>query len=371
MTEGTAEVAGHDDAAEHAVVEYERAEVERFAQGLPWDDVVSGDWFAKLLAHALHTYTAKANAQYFRDRYPGMPIDGVVDERIRAAARNAAIKGGLSASAYSAAVVTTIGSRGGASRAALPAAAASLIYDVAFVTRMQLRLVYDIAVLYQIPLDLSDPEDMWMLVRAILPVKAGEVTRSVVIKAAPEAARQVVKRFYSGAALTTAKSFPIVGKHLLQRTVIKTGIPVLGVPTAVVMNHRTTKAAGRHAKKIFREEARLVELARRLSQRTRHPELMLWVAWMVIRADQNTSAAEKTLFRYLGMMVRDQHQMSVDELGSVVDFRPGDVWERLDATPGDLSDIVAMAEEIAVADGPANGSERAVLAEVRDRCRRT
>jgi hypothetical protein len=49
-----------------------------------------------------------------------------VDQRIKMAARYAALEGGLSASAYSAAVVATLGSAGGASPVMLPAAGAQL-----------------------------------------------------------------------------------------------------------------------------------------------------------------------------------------------------------------------------------------------------
>lgn len=66
-----------------------------------------------------------------------------------------------------------------------------------------------------------------------------------------------------------------VGKYLLQRNVIKAGIPVVGVPVAVVLNRYTTLLAGRHAQAVFRNEARVIELAEGLSKRSQHPQLML------------------------------------------------------------------------------------------------
>lgn len=56
------------------------------------------------------------------------------------AARYAALEGGLSASAYTGAIILTIGTAGGASPATVPAAIATVIVDVAFITRLQLRL---------------------------------------------------------------------------------------------------------------------------------------------------------------------------------------------------------------------------------------
>lgn len=58
------------------------------------------------------------------------------------------------------------------------------------------------------------------------------------------------------------EGLPFVGKYLLQRNVIKAGIPVVGVPVAVVLNRYTTLLAGRHARAAFRNEAPLVKARR-------------------------------------------------------------------------------------------------------------
>ena len=68
------------------------------------------------------------------------------------AARYAALEGGLSAGAYTAAIA-------------------------AFITRLQLRLDYDVAVLYRVPLDPSDPDDMWKLIQVAFTIKSGQVAK--------------------------------------------------------------------------------------------------------------------------------------------------------------------------------------------------
>lgn len=362
--------AGGDDAADRQAVEQERAELRDFIKGLSPDDIKSGNWFTKLSAHALSSYTAKVDWQFFQERYQGVPADAIVDQRIKMAARYAALEGGLSAGAYSAAIVATLGSLGGASPATVPAAVATMMVDVAFITRLQLRLAYDIAVLYRVPLDLSDPEDMWKLIRVAFTIKSGEVVREGVVKAVPFVVRPVIKRFYSGAVLTAAKGLPFVGKFLLQRNVIKIGIPVVGVPLAVVLNRYTTLLAGRHAQAVFRNEARVIELAVGLSNRSRHPQLMLWVAWLVIMADQKMVDDEALLIRHLVRLVREQHQVVDEQLAHLVDIDPAEVWRRLDAEPGDLSDLPDVAARVAAVDGAVNALEKAVISEVQDRCRR-
>jgi tellurite resistance protein len=51
-------------------------------------------------------------------------------------------------------------------------------------------------------------------------------------------------------------------------------------------------------------------------------------------------------------------------------YDPDEVWHRVDAEPGDLSDVVYAAERVATVDGDLNTHEKAVIAELRDRCQR-
>jgi hypothetical protein len=314
-----AEAGGGD--ADRESVEHERAELREFVKGLSPDDVKSGNWFTKLIAQALSSYTNKVDWRYFQEKYQGVPADGIVEERIKMASRYAALEGGLSAAAYSAAVAATIGSGGGASPLTLPAAAATLMLDLTYITRLQLRLAYDISVLYRVPLDPSDPDDMWKLIRVAFTIKGGEVAREGDTKSVPLVVRPLIKRFYSKGVLTAAKGLPIVGKYLLQRNVIKIGIPLVGVPVSVLLNRYTTMVAGRHARVVFRNEARMIELAEKLTNRSQHPQLMLWVAWLVIKADNKIGDDETLLMRHLVRIVRDHHQV-VDETRRRCRFRP-------------------------------------------------
>ncbi|MEU4568928.1 hypothetical protein [Micromonospora sp. NPDC023956] len=370
MTEAPIDAGDSDDDAARKAVERDRAELREFIKSLNADDVRSGDWFSKLVAQALSSYTDKVDWLYFQERYKGVPADGIVEQRITMASRYAALQGGLSAGAYSAAVAATIGSAGGASPLALPAAAVTLMVDLTYITRLQLRLAYDISVLYRVPLDLSDPDDMWKLIRVALTIKGGEVAREGATKSVPFVVRPLIKKFYSHGVLTAAKQLPVVGKLLLQRNVIKIGIPLVGIPLTVVLNRYTTLVAGRHARTVFRNEARVIELAMKLCRQSRYPQLMLWVAWLVITADNKIGDDETLLMKHLARNVRDLHGVIDHELANVVDIDPDDVWKRLDAEPGDLTELLDVASRVATVDGDITVREKEVIAELRDRCRR-
>jgi uncharacterized protein (DUF697 family) len=350
-------------------VEQERAKLREFVAGLSANDIKSGGWFTKLCAQALRSYTEKATWEYFQQKYKGVPADGIVGQQIKLAVKNAMIEGAITSSLYTGTVAATIGSLGGASAATVPAGVVTFMVDLTYITQLQMRLAYDIAVIYRIPLDVDDPEDMMKLVRVAFGIKAGEVARSS-IKFVPGLVRQVLKKYYSGPVLAAAKSLPFVGKHLLQRNIIKIGIPGVGIPLTILMNRYTTVAAGRHAESMFRDEAAVIELADTLIRRTQHPQLMLWVAWLVINADGKIADAERLLFQWLTRLARERHQVDDEQLANVVNIDPDEVWHRIDAEPGDLSDVVDAAERVGAVDGDLNEHEKAVIAELRDRCQR-
>lgn len=367
-TSANSDVREADPTAEEiADIERERNVLRTFVDGLGFAEIKNGHWFPRLLAISMSSYAKKVDARYFQDKYSGVPADAIVDQRIKMAARYAAIEGGLSASAYTGVIVATIGSLGGASPATVPAAVATVMVDIAYISQLQLRLAYDIAVLYRVPLDVEDPDDLWKLIRVAFTIKSGELVREGTIKAVPALMRPLIKRFYAGPVLAAAKSLPIVGKFLLQRNLIKIGIPLVGIPLAVIMNRWTTALAGRHARAVFRNEARVLETAERLLDRSGHPQLLLWVAWLVVQADGKVSDDEALLLRSLTRIARERHEIVEDRLAGVIEVDPGDIWSLLAAAEGDLNDIVAASAVIAEIDGEVNPKERLVLDAIRAR----
>ncbi|MFJ5145670.1 hypothetical protein [Curtobacterium sp. NPDC088465] len=352
---------------ERAAVEHEREELKDFVKGLTGDDIKSGNWFSKLLGSALATYTKKVDAGYFQERYKGVPADAIVDQRIKMAARYAAIEGGLSASAYTAAMVATLGSLGGASPLTLPAAGVTLLVDVAHTARLQLHLAYDIAVLYRVPIDIDDPDDLWKLIRVAFTIRSAQAVNEGVLKVVPALVRPLIKTFYSKGVLTTARGLPYVGKFLLQRNVVKIGIPLVGVPLSVALNYYSTVVAGKHARTVFRNDARVEEAAVASVVKSDHPRSLLWVAWMMVLADGKITDDEALFMRRLAAQLHDQHDLTDEQLANVIDLDVEDVWRRLDDETGDLADLIDVAVKTAEIDGTVHKLETAVLDELRER----
>lgn len=354
--------------ADREEVKRERDEIIDFVKKLNPVDIKSGRWFEKLLTQSLETYTKKATWEYFQEKYRGVPADAIVEQRIKMAARYASIEGALTAGAYSAAIIATLGSLGGSSPATVPAAVTTFVVDVAFLSRLQLRLAYDISVLYRERLDTNDPDDLWKLIRVAFTIKGGGVVSDGLLKVVPSAIRFIVKKYVSGPVLAAVKGLPFVGKYLLQRTIIKVAIPVVSVPLAAGLNYWSTIVVGRHAQAVFRNDARIAEVAAELSADSRHPQLMLWVAWLVVMADRKISEDEANLMRHLIKMAHDHHQIDDEDLAKVVEIDAQQVWKRLDAATGNFDDILEVATRVATIDGSVNKDEAALIAEIQARC---
>ena len=359
-----------DSVADENAVRRELNRVRKFVGDLSMDDLKSGDWFAKLLGFSLDRYVREVNADYFSKKYPHLPADAVVDARIKLATRYAGIEGGLSAGAYTGAVAATIGSAGGASPLTLPAAGATFTVDLIYTSQLQLRLAYDISVLYGVALNLADPEDLWKLIRVAFVIKSGEAAQGVVLKGVPAVVRPLVKKVFSGSTLAAAKSLPVIGKYLLQRNIIKFAIPAVGVPLSIAINFWTTKVAGGHARTCFREEARVLESARRMTEATDRHEELLWVLWMVIAANRTTHDSEKLLLHHVTTLVSEQNSElpALRDLKATIDVDRAMVWSKLASRSDDLEVLFNAGVTAAVIDGKIDAQELHLLESLAEHC---
>jgi uncharacterized tellurite resistance protein B-like protein len=180
----------------------------------------------------------------------------------------------------------------------------------------------------------------------------------------------VLKRLYSRGTLAAARSLPVIGKYLLQRNVIKFTIPAVGVPLSVAINHWTTRSAGAYALRLFRREAAIVEAARRMTAGSEHRAELLWVLWMVVKADGLVHEHERLLLRHVTGILRDPESelVALTELESTVNLQRSKVWALLESADGDLRPLYAAGVEAAAVDGKINVNELTVLRRLADHC---
>lgn len=362
---------GEDLGAPEDASEEEKAEVEGelgrlrgVVQGLSLQDLKTGDWFLALLSHGVTTHARQVDAAYFRRKYPHLSPDAIADARIQLASRYAAIAGGLTASAYTGAIAATAGSGGAASPLTVPAAVTSFSLDLAYSTQTQLRLAYDMSVIYGLPLDMDDSEDVWKLIRLAFGIRAGEVASNAALKGMPVVLRPLVKKIFSGSTLTAVKSIPQVGGHLLQRNIVKFSIPGIGIPVSTAVNFWTTRTSGKYAQGVFRTEAVIIERARRVAASTPHHAALLRVITLVTSSDGKTSEAERLLLHHLSLVVDDSAVTTavLDEHREAIEVDVPAVWAAVEGVPvEDRAPLHAAAEWAAGIDGKIKGSAKEIV----------
>ena len=357
-------------AVDWAKVRRELDKLRDFAQGLSLDDVRQGAWLAGLVRLSLDQYVREVNTGYFAAKYPGVPVEQVVKERIRLAARYASLEGGISAGAYTGAVAASVGTGGAASPLTLPAAGVSFVLDLLFLSHLQLRLAYDICVLYRVPLDVQDPEELWKLIRVAFAIKSGEAGRGAIGKGVPVLIRPIIQKMFSSSGLPVARSLPLVGRQLLQRNVVKFAIPAVGVPLSMAVNYWSITVSGNQAVKVFGAEAKIVEAARRMTRDTVHHVELLWVLWLIVKSDALIHENERLLLKHVTALVGDldSELSAIAGLLSTVDVDQQTVWKMLSAATGDLDTLYDAGVVAAAIDGKINVNELTNLRKLADCC---
>jgi uncharacterized tellurite resistance protein B-like protein len=303
------------------LIAQEMEQEKAFASTLTVDDLKSGEWFVKLIQRVLQTYDKNARAAYFQQKYPGLHPDAIADKLIKVCLHHAMVAGAVSALATSASVVSSIATAGFTVTVILSTVGLELIY----LARIQLLLVLDLAILYNVKLDLNDPEDVMFVFQQALQIKSNEVAGKGVVQVGGELTKFVVKKTINkGTLKTVQKMGRAVGIKILQRTIIKFAVPVVSVGLAVSFNRATTASVAKSAKQTFRGKGKAEQSLHALISPNRvygtlYPALLATVANVdgkLSPKEQELQAAilqRMTLEDYdieaFNQLVRDEEQM--------------------------------------------------------------
>lgn len=231
-------------------------------------------------------------------------------------------------------------------------------------------MTYDISVLYGLPLNLHDPDDIWKLVKLAFCIKAG----GAVMKGLPAFIRLAIKKFFSGSTLAAVKSFPVVGKHLLQRNIIKFTILGITIPVTTIVNRWTTKAAGTHAKSLIRRQAQIIEAAQRIVAQTDNIEAVLATLWWIINIDEDVKDEERLLLHYLTVAAEqntdngEEYLRYIDSFKNQIEVDEDNLWSRIKGISQEEAQSLYRAAVIASAvDGKISKQELKLLELLADR----
>ena len=273
---------------------------------LNFEEVKSGEWFIKLLQQVTRAYDRNASATYFQKKYLGLPPDDIADILTTVTVRYATIAGAVAGAVATANQIAALSSAGMTAALFFGSIGAEMLY----LSKIQMRLVLDLSVVYDLQLDPEDPEDVLMIFGYALGVAPTEMVGKGLQIAAGAGAKEAVKKYISKGTLQAFQDFARrLGFKILQRTILKYAVPVASAAVGSSYNYAATKSVGRIAKAHLKNRGKVTEELRVLVSRQQTYDLAFPAAVMyVAQVDGQFSAKEKELYKaMLSRMSFDEH----------------------------------------------------------------
>jgi tellurite resistance protein len=286
----------HEDIVKTEVAS-ELEEAKDFAKTLTIDDIKSGQWFIALLQKVIQSYDRNASAVYFQQKYPGLPPDEIADILTSVTVRYATIAGAVTGAAATANQMAALSSAG----MTLAVMAGAIGAEMVYLARIQMRLVLDLSVVYDLQLDPDDPEDMLLIFGYALGVAPTEMLGKGLQVATRGGTHYAVKKYISK---STLKAIQDVGKRIglriLQKSILKYTVPVVSAVVGSSYNYVTTKSVGGIAKYHLKNRGKVTEELRQLVSRQNTYDIAFPAAAMYMaQVDGEFSTKEKEFYRAL------------------------------------------------------------------------
>jgi hypothetical protein len=223
----------------------------------------NNEWLLNLVEKTLTNYIQQATPEFFRSKYPDLSNDQIAQKLVDLACKNAALAGGLTGAAISADELLaffTAGEAGIGVPANIAICLTAIATEALFVTGLQLQLAARLAVLYEVPLQMDDPEDIWVILAFAsgggLAEWAGKEGMQVGRRLSESAVRQYIRKEVLEFLQQIAKK---LGYKLLRRTIINAVVPGVSIAIGAFWNKKTTRKVGEIAIEHFkkRREAQL------------------------------------------------------------------------------------------------------------------
>jgi RNA polymerase subunit RPABC4/transcription elongation factor Spt4/uncharacterized tellurite resistance protein B-like protein len=322
-----------EDEALKSQVESELDKAKKLTRSFNIDDVKSGDWFNQLLQKVIRAYDRNATAAYFQQKYPGLPSDEIADILTSVTVRYATIAGAITGA------VATVNQIGAVASAGMTAAifVGAIGAEMLYLAQIQMRLVLDLSVLYDLQLDPDDPEDVMMIFGYALGVTPTAMLGRGIQVAAGAAAKGAVKEYISKGTLKALQDFARrLGFRILQKTILKYAVPVASAAVGSSYNYVTTKSVGKIAKAHLKNRGKVTDELRVLVSRQNIYDLAFPAAVMyVAQADGQFSQKEKEFYKaMLSRMSFDEHSQAE--------------FQKLIASEDNILDAIAAIEDVEV-----------------------
>ncbi len=287
-------------------------------------------WFERFVINVLQRYARGASADRIFTKYAGLPNDVIATRYIAMQARVSLLAGTVSALFVSAAQL--VAGAAALGEVALPVIATPIAIstlaitlptalvvfcgEMVFTSRLQIRAAYDLSLLYRVPLNPDDPEDLWDIFLIGLGAKGGESVAHTIQQLVPKITAQQVRkllrgglvrrRFQDWAAKNLSREF--ARRYLAEGFLLKFAVPGVSVFLGAGWNYFTTMGIGRAVQRRVRGHGMSIEYIDQLNiDRNVVPELVLATALNAISHDTRIAENELIAYKHLSSRLQELH----------------------------------------------------------------
>lgn len=215
----------------------------------------SGEWLLKLILKSFQNYSERSTAPYFSAKYPTLDREQIAHKLVRTACVNTALAGAITGVAVSLDELLEFLEFGIGTPANVAVALTAVAGELLWITKCQLQLVANLAALYEVPLDIDDPEDIITILEFAFGGAVWELLGKELTKGSGRLAKAAIRKYVAKEVLAALKSVARkLGYKLLQRTIIGAVVPGVSIVVGAWWNKKTTKVIGERAVKHFQEQ---------------------------------------------------------------------------------------------------------------------
>jgi hypothetical protein len=262
-----------------------------------------GSWFQSIVAAHVRNYSETISTERWEDVYPGIDVDERARREIERTARLVAATGMASASGASAGELLMLITEGLATPVGLPVAAASMVLGEAYTAFLQIKLAFDLGSIYGAPFDTDDVGEVAVLFGLALDMEVdGEPEHE---GEDDEAAYRLTGAIVELHGNDVAN---LIGKKLLEKSALKTSIPILGIALSGQWNYVATRKLGAVVQRYVRYRVALRDaIANLRMDKVPNAPFIVSGAWLLTTADGKASHDEvRALTAIIGAVPKEE-----------------------------------------------------------------
>ncbi len=259
------------------------------------DKLRDGSWFRRIVAAHVKKHCATITADHWETKYPGLDVETRARKQIRGVAGRAAATGAFASVGASTGELLSLFTDGLAAPVGVPAAMMSMALEAGYTALLQIDLVCDLASIYGVPFDPDDVGEVATLFGLSLDIDIKEKKKKGERggngdDGDAEAPRGLTSKLIE---LEDGDVATRIGRKLLEDSVVKNIVPVLGLGIAARWNYVATSKVAAAARKYIRYRCALQHALAKLDlSHVTDPAVLVEGAWLIATVDGDAEHEE-------------------------------------------------------------------------------